>query len=382
MSRLVLILIVGGFITFGIINVTMNKTTNLTTQNAVDSFDYTQVRNVANSSMEQLVSFLADSADWRVTSPETMSLFGGTAGYTVIDTTISLGGGSNADVVKITVDADFNGYKKRVVTIVSQASGFVPPTIRAAWTANGPLNKTISDMYIDGRDHDLNWNYMPHTGVYGVSTSQEFTNTENAEIGGTKDSVDYNMSYPENPNVVEENYNWGGTFPTSPDQALGLAEGTLKSIAQSGINGSQYATKEKDLNYPLSGVTYLELGDGKSDKIDMGKNQISTGILVIHNPTGSTQITQTKIDKGLYFQGLIIGDYMFHFHLDVLGAILLLSPNLETSHECNGNKDHKVYYSSAAIVEATSILGASGASSSYTGGHGTNYRSTVLRWYE
>lgn len=382
MSRLVLILIVGGFITYGIINITMNKTTGSTTQNAIDNFDYTQVRNVANSAMEQLISFLADSSSWRVNSSQTMDIFEGTAEYTVKDTTVDNGNGSNMDVVKITVDANFNGFTKRVESIIIQSSGYVPPVVRAAWTANGPLDNTISDMYIDGRDHDLSWNYIPNTGVYGVSTSKNFYNTQNAEIGGTKDSVDYPMSYPENPNVVEQNYNWGGNFPVSPDEALGLAEGTLKSIAQSGVNGSQYVTKTKDLNYPLSGVTYLELEEDKSEKLDIGNKMNGSGILVIHNSTGTTEIKQTKADKEHYFQGLIIGDYMFHFHLDVLGAIILLSPDLETEHNCNGNKDHKVYYSSAAIIEATSIVGLSGSASAYSGNGNGSKRSTVLRWYE
>ena len=88
--------------------------------------------------------------------------------------------------------------------------------------------------------HDLNYNIIPRAGQYAVSSSTLFTNTDNASIGGTYDSVDYPMTYPENRNVIEEYYNWGGTFPTTPDEILGYPEGVLKAIAQSGVGGSQY----------------------------------------------------------------------------------------------------------------------------------------------
>ena len=51
----------------------------------------------------------------------------------------------------------------------------MPPPVRAAWTTNGDVNNTISDMYVDGRDHDLNLNIIPGTGMPGVTTSVEFT---------------------------------------------------------------------------------------------------------------------------------------------------------------------------------------------------------------
>jgi len=53
--------------------------------------------------------------------------------------------------------------------------------------------------------------------------------------------------------------------------------------------------------------------------------------------------------------GLLVTDYSFHHHIDILGSVLQLSPNLETSKNCNGNKDYWVYYSSEAILYATKI---------------------------
>ena len=383
MSKFLLILIAGGFISFGILNISQNNTTTSSNENAVKELSSTRSRDIANSMAQMLLSQISDSATWRVTSPATKNIFGGTATYTVKDTGIA----ANDTLIKISVTGNyFNSPVTVNVYAEKPKSAWVPVVLRGAWTANGPLNNTISDMYIDGRDRDLKGNLIAGTGIYGISTSVEFKNTQNASIGGTNNKIDYPMQYPENPNVIEEKYNWGGTFPTSPDEAIGVPAGTLKSIAQSGKNGSQYITNIKNLKLPLSGVTYLELASNTNDKIDL-KNSVSKGILVIHNSTTSTKISQTKTNKsdkgGHPFEGIIIGDYMFHFHVDVLGGIILLSKNLETSKNCGGNKDHKIFYSSEAVKNATAALGISGGGGTVNTNYGfAKQRAGVRFWWE
>ena len=258
--------------------------------------------------------------------------------------------------MKIVSVAKYNGITKTVITYSKRpGEGWVPRSIRAAWTANGPLNKTISDMFIDGRNHDINGNIIPNTGVYGVSTTQDFYNGENGSIGGTKDSIDYPMSFPENPNVIEENHNWGGTFPQSPDDMLGYPEGTLKKFAQEGLNGSFYTRNPLDLkNRFLSGVTYLELSSGKDEKIIL-PDGIHKGILIVHNDGADSRIRNITLKDG-QFQGIIVGDYMFHFHIDILGSIILLSSDLEEDDKCQGNLDHEVFYSSESVSNATAVI--------------------------
>jgi hypothetical protein len=177
------------------------------------------------------------------------------------------------------------------------------------------------------------------------------------------------MTFPEVPEVIEENYDWGGTFPESPDAILGYPEGTLKAAAQTGEFGSQYLYNPgkvkigkkwfiDGLTYPISGVTYIEMTN--SDEVELMFQQTgNSGILVIHKENGSgSRIKGVKFDKdnsdGL-FTGLLITDYSFHHHIDILGAVLMLSPNLEENKNCNGNKDHWVYYSSEAVSNATGI---------------------------
>jgi len=375
MARYIIIIVLGGMFTFGINNITLNRVANFGTQNAVDKFSLMRAHDIASSMADILLMRIANDVKYRDNTEVTEQLYGGEVTYRVEDTFFK-----SDSLIKISVTGNFLGAVKNVVTYTMNPSqGWVPNVVRAAWTANGPLNKTISDMYIDGRNYDLNGNIIPKTGVFGVSTSTIFENFENGSIGGTKDSVDYPMTFPEDPNVIEENYNWGGTFPTSPDEILGYPEGTLKAYSQSGENGSLYTTNVDDLkDRMLSGVTYLEIPPGQEEKIQL-QDGIHRGLLIIHNQWTNSRIKQTKIANGR-FEGIIVGDYMFHFHIDVLGSIILLSSDLETGKDCVGNLDHKVFYSSEAIRNAVGdVAGTLGAPPLYGF---AKKRLKVKHWYE
>ncbi len=117
---------------------------------------------------------------YRVEAEVSEDLDGGEATYTVEDTFFE------ATALSLTVVAGYYGVAKTTTAYAAEPTdGWVPPVIRGAWTANANLNNTISDMYIDGRDHDLSLNILPTSGRFGVSSSTAFTNVENAAIGGT-----------------------------------------------------------------------------------------------------------------------------------------------------------------------------------------------------
>jgi hypothetical protein len=361
MARYIMIIVLGGMFTFGVSNITQNSKLMQGTENTVDNFSLTRARDVASSMSDIILMRLGNDFNYRVNQPQTENINGGEASYLVENTFFE-----GDSMIKITVAAEFNGAQKILTTYTDRPTkGWVPPVIRGAWTANSNLDNTISDMYIDGRDHDLNLNLIPETGRYGVSTSTDFINTQFAAIGGTNNKVDYPMTFPEVPEVIEENYEWDGGFPTSPDMALGLPEGTLKAAAQTGEFGSQYLLNPPldgkylvGLTYPISGVTYIEVNNGKDYEIQLEQND-NKGILVFHNETTSSRFKGIKFDSGTsdgQFTGLLIGDYTFHHHIDILGSVILLSENLETIKICNGNLDHWVYYSSEAINSATETV--------------------------
>jgi len=365
MAKYLLILVLGAMVTFGVSNITQNNTVGRGTQNSVDNFSINHARVVASSMGDILIMRLANDVSYRVNTQPTEYLNGGEATYSVEDTFFE-----GDSLVKITVNAEFNGVEKTITSYVGNPTeGWVPPVIRGAWTANANINNTISDMYIDGRDHDLNLNIIPTTGTYGVSTSTTFTNVENAAIGGTNNKIDYPMTYPEVPEVIEENYDWGENFPETPDEILGWPEGTLKTAAQSGEFGSQYLYNPgkvkigkkwfiDGLTYPLSGVTYIEMTNSSAVEL-MLEQTGNSGIIVIHRDgEGDAKISGIKYDAGTsdgLFTGLLVTDYSFHHHIDILGAVLMLSPNLETEKNCNGNADHWVKYSSEVIESSTKI---------------------------
>ncbi len=361
MARFIMIIVLSGIVTFGISNITQNSTINQGTQNVVDNFSNNRAHDIAGSMADILMMRLSNDFEYRVNTKETEDLFGGEVAYIVEDTFFE-----GDSLVRIIVAAKFDGVEKIITTYTSKpTNGWVPPVVRGAWTANGNLNNTISDMFIDGRDHDLNQNLIPTTGRFGVSTSVAFVNVENAEIGGTNNFVDYPMTFPEVPEVIEEFYDWGGNFPESPDEALGLPEGTLKAAAQTGEYGSQYLINPPldgkylvGLTYPISGVTYIEINNGLQYEIKLEQNG-NSGILVFHNDNTNSIVKGIKYDTGTsdgLLTGLLMTDYSFHHHIDVLGSIVMLSPNLETTKNCNGNQDHWAYYSSEAIGDATETV--------------------------
>jgi hypothetical protein len=359
-----MIIVLGGMVTFGVSNITLNSTLNRGTNNSVYKFGINRAHNIAGSITDVLLMRIANNPTYRVNTPVTENLFGGEAVYTVENTFFE-----DDSLIEIRVDAEFNGITKTVITYAEiKSEGWVPPFVRGAWTVDANLSNTISDMNIDGRNHDLSLNIIPSTGKFGISTTTEFTNLENTAIGGTYNDIDYPMAFPEAPEVIEENHEWDGGFPESPDEILGYPEGTLKAAAQSGQYGSQYLLNPAEveisgskfidgLTYPLSGVTYIEVTNGNEYVLRLEQNG-NSGIVVVHNSDRTSRLKGVKYDAGTSYgllTGLLITDYSFHHHLDILGGVMQLSPNLETSENCNGNEDHWVYYSSAAIENATQI---------------------------
>ncbi|UCH65222.1 MAG: hypothetical protein JSW63_11555 [Ignavibacterium sp.] len=351
MIRSILILAIGAILVYTYISITSDGNTSEHQGNIADADSHTNAHDIASSMVDVILERMARDANYRVQSPKTERMNGGTVTYTAQNTYYN---GDN--LVKIVSSAKYNGVTKTVIKYSKRpGEGWVPQYIRAACTANGPLNNAIGDMLIDGRNHDLNGNIIPKTGVLGVSTSVEFQKGQNGSIGGTKDSVDYPISFSVNPKVIEKNYDWGGAFPKSPDEVLGYPEGTLKRFAQDGMNGSLYTANPLDLERRiLSGVTYLELPSGKDGKIMLPRG-IHKGILIVHNDATDSRIVNITLEQG-EFQGLIIGDYMFHFHIDVLGSIILLSPDLEQKDNCDESINHQTFYSSETISAATGAI--------------------------
>ena len=85
MSKLILLLVLSGFLTYSIVSLTQNKNVNQATENSVYTYSQTKARNLANSTAQWLMSQVADDIDLRVSSPVTKQIFDGEVTYKIID---------------------------------------------------------------------------------------------------------------------------------------------------------------------------------------------------------------------------------------------------------------------------------------------------------
>ena len=363
MGRASLIMILGASITVGVMNLQLNRSSEQATENLVRYFDGTLSRNLANDAASYVLGLYADSATLRVQNSAKLSssIFSDVGDYSLTyslyDTTINIAKNDH-EVVKLVMRAEYGKSVHEVMVYAGTTFGFVPEPIRGAITARGVLDNTIGDLHIDGRNHTEEGELENFGGVYGISSGSAFTNKGKAVIGGTgEDGSDYPASNPANPLSVEQSHNWSNTFPADPDGVFNFPGGTLKEVAKSGVAGSQYVTNPKDLQFPLKGVTYVDLPEGVSWKAAwLGKDP--AGILVVHNSSGTARVE--NIASETPFKGLIIADKMFHIHVEVLGAVMLLSNSLEKKKICTGNHESKILFSREAIQHATYLTSEKG----------------------
>lgn len=269
-------------------------------------------------------------------------------------------------IIVVTSTGTFRNATQVVEAVVEMPPAGLPPGARGAMTTNGPT-ETKGNITIDGRDHDLDGNVIPGYGTYGLFAADTYTQKGNSKVGGTDtDSNDFAPVKPGDPSVIKENYS--GTMEATPDEVMGGAangypEGTLKSMAQSGTNGSQYVTDPATLTFPLSGVTYVELPSGQEwNPVDFGD---SNGILVVHN--NNTDAVIKNLNNGT-FKGLLIADDIVHIHTDIIGAVVSLIP-APSSGNAIGNGSGDVLYSRQALANA---VGGGAATGTYS----------VLSWHE
>lgn len=201
-------------------------------------------------------------------------------------------------------------------------------------------------------------------------------NTQLAKLGGTSQSpvADYVPAFPHNPAIVQMNSPWVPAWPSTPDAAMGFAEGTLKQMAIDKVQpGSQFVTSWTQLKFPLKGITYMEVPNGfVISKKHLGPSP--EGIFVFHSPNGTAFWNNVTVSNGQPFKGLMFFDRVFHIHMDILGALVMLSPNTVNDRNCGGNAGHYVRFSGETIQRVTG--GGTGGDASWKS------RLRVLAWYE
>ena len=326
-------------------------------------------QNIAQSGVNLALQRLSKDRFWRG-GYALMAMFGGNVTVQLVDTTFK-----TKPALKI-VSTGITNYGKsserRATSIAYFPSGFIPAALKAAISTNNPI-KTLGNLVVDGREHAMDGTLIGGSGTLGIWTTKTLSQSGNSKIGGSSSGVDYVPSKPGSSNIIKTNQTWPGGYPGSPDSVLGgmsngFPEGTLKSMAQSGIGGSQYATDPSLLSTPLSGVTYVELPSGG---IWQSMDITGSGILVVHNSAKNAGMK--NLNSGT-FKGLMIGDDVVHIHTTIIGGLICLTPS-PSEGNCIGNGNGSVLYSSQAI---SSAAGNAGTRSS----NGKGSSGSVIAWWE
>ena len=364
MGRAILIILIGSILLLSTIAFNTRSRTNQARESAVSYYSENQSRNICNSKVGMLMATFANDKNYRVNTAQTKSLFNGTTTYTMKAVLLP---SMTDSVMEVNVTGIHFGDTSNVI-VNFRSVGFVPPPVKGAIATN---NSSLAqgNIKIDGRDHDRNGNLISNSGTYGIWTTQSHVQTGAAQIGGTDDArVDYVPSKPGNPAIIKTGQVWPGGYPDTPDKLMGGAskgfpEGTLKNIAMSGVNGSQYVTSPTSLTSPLSGVTYVEANLLHDTDIS------GSGILVVHNASTTALL---RIPNGI-FKGLIIADDIYKLHTSViLGAVVGLTPSPSAGHTI-GNSEGFVLFSREVIKDVTDMILGIGYA---------RQRLEVLHWYE
>lgn len=379
MGNQAMIILMGMMVVVALFVTGLMKSGNEMTENAVMSYADRKARDVNNAAVEMALRTLSDSSKWR-SSLSNIDVLGGKATITFKDTVVS---GDSAVVIRSrsSYRTGTDSATTRAQVVVVAASGFKPPVVRGAFTAFGPINDAISDMFIDGRNfNSLGTGVIAQTGVFSVSTGQAtFVNTHQGALGGTtylsSPPVDIVPAFPHDPNVVETSSYWPNGWPLTPDAALDYPPGMLKNIAVNKlVPGSQFVTAYNQLLFPLKGVTYIEVPNGTVwSKRSLGNSP--EGVLVFHSPATNAFWDNITTKDGKPFKGLMLMDNVFHIHMDILGALVVLTPNTVVGKTCNGNKDHWIRYSLPVIQTVTQ-------STNYAADASWKSRLRVVSWYE
>jgi hypothetical protein len=351
-----------------IITKDITRSTNIQNDNLVKYYQRVTGRNTSESGVNLGLRQLANNSLWRSTLSYAIS--GGTVTVTFNDTVYS-----TKDAVKIVSTANvpftsltetLSNWDTSFTTTVFVEKSHLPAFVKAAATVNSVIWSN-NLLVLDGRDHSENspYNVIPGKGLFGVWSTNTFLQKGSSKIGGTNVAqIDFAPAMsPIDSSIIR--HNQAGPFPGTPDSVLGGAssgfpEGTLKSLAQSGINGSQYAVDPVLLTLPLTGVTYVELTSGGTWQPTSVQG---SGILVVHNSAKNALIEY--LNSGT-FVGVIIADDIHYLNTTIVGAVVSMTKNPYLGRSL-GAGSGSILFSSSAVINSIFVK---------------TYTDKILAWWE
>lgn len=319
MGKTVLIYLLGTLSVFAVINFNVN---NALLNQSTSSYSYyaeLRTRDIGNSMVEMLTSELADSIQFRVTSPTTKNLFGGQAVYTVRDTVVS-----PDSMVKISVTATYFGQTKKMVSMMKKpgSGGPVPPpAFNYAVFSNGNLQLSGN---AEIQSENNAWNANVHT-----NGSMQLSG--NPEIDGF---VTYTNSYSQSGHPqIQPNQNPNNLPVKSQTAAVPVPTfnpDNYKSIATQTYNGDFNKSNGTVTLGTASNPAIIYVGGN----LNWSGNVTVTGygiIVVKGNSQMSGNVTfQTQNENKSTFSLYTVGNIQMSGNSDMYGQYLSLA-NIQMS---------------------------------------------------
>lgn len=198
MGKALIFLLLGTFISFSVISVSVNENLNESVKISIDNHSDVEARYIANSMVNILITQLSDSTSLRYNSEQSKSMFDGSATYTMKDTLL----GSDS-LVQIRVTAKFLKATKTTTAYVRIPSGNesvdLPPFLDHAICGGEEVK--LNGQGIRVRPADASFNSDIHSNdqvnIDGSSCGVEGFVT----FAGSRGSIDAgtNLNPPNNP---------------------------------------------------------------------------------------------------------------------------------------------------------------------------------------
>jgi hypothetical protein len=114
-AKFIVIIILGGMVTYGISKIAQDSRVNQDTQNSLVNFVYNRAHDITSSMADILLKRISEDEKYRVNSQETEDILGGKAYYTVKDTFFE-----DDSLINIKVTAKFNDVTTIVTTDIDR----------------------------------------------------------------------------------------------------------------------------------------------------------------------------------------------------------------------------------------------------------------------
>lgn len=319
MGKTVLIYLLGTLSVFAVINFNVNNALLNQSSSSYSYYAELRTRDIGNSMVEMLTSQLADSIQYRVTSPTTKNLFGGQAVYTVRDTVVS-----PDSMVKIAVTATYFGQTKKMVSMMKKpgSGGPVPPpAFRYAIFSNGNLQLSGNTEIAAEEEYNANVHSNGSVQLSGHPEIEGFVTYVNQYSQSGNPEIQPNQN-PDHLPVTNQ---------ISPVPVPTFNPDDYQSIAQQTYPG----------NFNLSGNNTVTLGTAQNPKIIYVGGNLSWsgnvtvtgyGIIVVK---GNSQMSgnvhfQTHEEDKSTFSLYSVGNIQMSGNSDMYGQYLSLA-NIQIS---------------------------------------------------